>query len=239
MDTNPAEKNVVNQNPAGVKPDDTKFAGKSVPGIPELDPSAFEPSPEEERSAKSVLYRFRGWILGVFAVGMLIIPPADLDIVPFLVFINLLILALYMRIKTRRVIGDHARGKVRVAEKLITWGAYARLRHPLYVSNIAVAIGCIFLHLGISPLVIPFVVAVLVFEILLSKQEDHFLEDKFGDEWRVWAMHTPAFFPREYHLSGPMRPLNEAIASDICTWIWMGVTIALILFRKIDFLVWG
>lgn len=234
METNPAEQILAEQKVDGVEP-----AGNPAQNVPELDPSAFDPSPDEERSAKSFLYRFRGWILGVAAVVLLIIPPADLALVPFLIFVNLLILAVYMRVKARRAIGDHARGKVRVAEKLITWGAYARLRHPLYVSNMAIAVGCVFLHLGLHWLVLPFLAGILVFEWRLSVQEDHFLEDKFGDEWRVWAMHTPAFFPREYHLSGPMRSAKAAIISDVSTWFWLAIAIGLILFRKIDFLLWA
>ncbi len=241
MEQKPVEENSVNKEPVdAVAPQALQQEG-AVPQDPTVEPllqDEFEPSPEEERCSKSLLYRFRGLILGVFAVGMLIIPPADLGIVPFLFFINLLILAVYLRIKTRRVIGEESRGKVRSAEKLITWGAYARVRHPLYVSNMAVAVGCILLHLGISWLVIPFVAAILIFEYLLSRQEDRFLEDKFGDEWRVWAMHTPAFFPREYHLNGPMRSAKEAVVSDLSTWIWLAVLIGLILFRKVDFLLW-
>ena len=54
----------------------------------------------------------------------------------FTIAIFLLLLRIfYLRVKARRVIGEHSRGNIQEADELITWGAYARLRHPLYVSN--------------------------------------------------------------------------------------------------------
>jgi protein-S-isoprenylcysteine O-methyltransferase Ste14 len=194
---------------------------------------------EDLRPPRPVLYRFRGIILAIAAVVALIIPPADLDIVPFLVFINIFILAVYMRIKARRAIGDHTRGSAQDAPVLVTWGAYGRLRHPLYVSNVAIGIGLVVLHLGINWITIPFIVFLLLFGLRLAKLDDRYLEERYGDEWKLWAMHTPAFIPREIHVPGPLRSGKEAIMADMATWIWLALMIGLVLFRKIDFILWA
>jgi len=191
-----------------------------------------EPAPKRE-----FIYRYRGWVLGILSLVMLAFPPADLEIISFLIFINIFILALYMRIKTRRAIGDHTRGATQEAEALVTWGAYARLRHPLYVSNTAFAVSLIFLHLGLSFRVIPFIVVVVAFEMYLSKLDDRFLESRFGDEWRVWASQTPAFVPREFHREGPMRSARAAFVADHFTWLWMIMIVLLIILRKVPFLI--
>jgi protein-S-isoprenylcysteine O-methyltransferase Ste14 len=201
-------------------------------------PVSAEPE-EDPRPPRPFLYRFRGIVLAVVAIVALIFWPADLEIVPFLVFVNLFILAVYLRIKARRAIGDHTRGKSLDAPVLVTWGAYGRMRHPLYVSNVGVAVGLVVLHLGINFITIPFVVFLLAFGYYLSKIDDRYLEQRYGDEWKVWSMNTPAFIPREIHVPGPKRSAKEAILADMSTWIWLAVMIGLVLFRKVDFLIWA
>ena len=223
---NPAEQNV----PAGV----TESSAVSV----ESKESGTAPLAEEEPK-REFLFRYRGWVLGILSLIMLIFEPADLELIMFLIFINVFILAFYLRVKARRVIGEHTRGDIQEADELVTWGAYARLRHPLYVSNAAFGISLIFLHLGLSLRVIPFIVVLVAFEAYLGKLDDRFLEKKFGDEWKIWAQQTPAFFPREFHRSGPMRSAREAFLSDHFTWLWMIMILMLIVVRKIAFMLWA
>lgn len=193
----------------------------------------------EEEPKREFLFRYRGWVLGILSLIMLVFEPADLELVMFLIFINIFILAFYLRVKARRVIGEHTRGDIQEADELVTWGAYARLRHPLYVSNAAFGISLIFLHLGLSLRVIPFIVVLVAFEAYLGKLDDRFLEKKFGDEWKIWAQQTPAFFPREFHRSGPMRSAKEAFLADHFTWLWMIMILLLIVVRKIAFMLWA
>jgi len=196
------------------------------------------PEQVEEPPKRAFLFRYRGWVLGILSLIMLVFEPADIEIISFLVFINIFVLALYMRIKTRRAIGDHTRGAEQEAETLVTWGAYARLRHPLYVSNTAFGVSLIFLHFGLSFMVIPFILVLVAFEYYLAKLDDRFLEKKFGDEWKIWAMQTPAFIPREFHREGPMRSAWAAFLSDHFTWLWMTMLLMLIIIRKVPFLLW-
>ena len=129
----------------------------------------------EEEPKREFLYRYRGWVLGILSLILLLFEPADLELIMFLIFINIFILAFYLRVKARRVIGEHTRGDIQEADELVTWGAYARLRHPLYVSNAAFGISLIFLHLGLSLRVIPFIVVLVAFEAYLGKLDDGFL----------------------------------------------------------------
>jgi protein-S-isoprenylcysteine O-methyltransferase Ste14 len=222
---NPAEQNV----PAGVTESSAVSVESNESGTASL---------AEEEPKREFLYRYRGWVLGILSLILLLFEPADLELIMFLIFINIFILAFYLRVKARRVIGEHTRGDIQEADELVTWGAYARLRHPLYVSNAAFGISLIFLHLGLSLRVIPFIVVLVAFEAYLGKLDDRFLEKKFGDEWKIWAQQTPAFFPREFHRSGPMRSAREAFLSDHFTWLWMIMILLLIVVRKIAFMLW-
>ena len=165
---NPAEQNV----PADVTESSTVAAESNESGSASL---------AEEEPKREFLYRYRGWALGILSLILLLFEPADLELIMFLIFINIFILAFYLRVKARRVIGEHTRGDIQEADELVTWGAYARLRHPLYVSNAAFGISLIFLHLGLSLRVIPFIVVLVAFEAYLGKLDDRFLEKKFGD----------------------------------------------------------
>lgn len=219
---------------SNVESDAEKLAQAVKPETPAVD------VPEEDpRPPRPFLYRFRGLILAIAAIVALVITPADLDIVPFLVFINIFIIAVYMRVKARRAIGDHTRGTTQDAPVLVTWGAYGRLRHPLYVSNMAIGIALVVLHLGISWITIPFVVFLLLFGFRLAKLDDRYLEQRYGDQWKLWASQTPAFVPREIHVTGPLRSGKEAIIADTSTWIWLALMVGLVLFRKIDFIIWA
>lgn len=199
-----------------------------------------------ERVFSAFLYRFRGYILGAFAIALVLVPPsrfpksfyinecvAGLFIAAFLYVVSAL-----LRIRARQFIGEHTRGKVHAADALVTVGPYARMRHPLYVSNTGFACGVVFFHLGVSLLVLPFIILIILFEITLARIEDRFLECKFGDTWRAWASKTPAFLPR---LKAPLSPCREdssAFSGDSCanlpqrtvwqaffadssTWLWL------------------
>lgn len=192
------------------------------------------------------IYRYRGYILAVMALAMLLLPfaldarPADpfgsaLGIAATLLCILCDALGLALRVWARRYIGEHTRGSVHDADTLVTAGPYAYLRHPLYVSNTAFACGLVLLWLGITPLAAPFVVVVVLFEVALSRAEDRFLEGLFGDAWRAWAKGTPPFIPRFRSLvcggrnaerAGSHRHLAKrtvwkAFAADASTWAWL------------------
>jgi len=187
--------------------------------------------PSAENCFSAFLYRFRGYILGAFAIALVLVPPsrfpksfyinecvAGLFIAAFLYVVSAL-----LRIRARQFIGEHTRGKVHAADALVTVGPYARMRHPLYVSNTGFACGVVFFHLGVSLWVLPFIILIILFEITLARIEDRFLECKFGDTWRAWASKTPAFLPRwdKSSVVLPQRTVWQAFFADSSTWLWL------------------
>ena len=197
--------------------------------------------------ASQFIYRYRGYILAVLALALLLVPflldarpSADpfgsaLGIAAVVLCILCYALGLALRVWARRYIGEHTRGSVHDADSLVTDGPYAYLRHPLYVSNTAFACGLVLLWLGIAPLAAPFVVVVVLFEVALSRAEDRFLEGRFGDAWRAWAKETPLFIPRfrslvcggrnaeraSSHRHLAKRTVWKAFAADASTWAWL------------------
>ena len=186
------------------------------------------------RKASEILYRFRGYILALFAVALLACPAAPFpqnysrmaEVGPYIGTLLFYVLGIALRIRARQFIGQHPRGSTHEAATLVTTGPYAHMRHPLYTSNTYIALGAIFFHLGVSELFHIFIIAIVLFEFALARAEDRFLEEKFGDTWRAWAQRTPmssanieALFCRNSGDS-PARTVLQAFRADTSTWFW-------------------
>ena len=172
------------------------------------------------------LYRFRGWILGLFAVALATVPANENFISVSGYF--LILFGIFLRIEARRDIGDHTRGKELRAPELVTWGIYSKIRHPLYLSNILVGCGFALVHLGWQPLLFVFVFGLVFFVALLARQEDLFLKKQFGEAFLNWEAHTPAFFSwsfssklTENNAQYPRKTFFTAIMADRWTWGWL------------------
>ena len=190
------------------------------------------------RKASDILYRFRGYILAIFAIALIACPAAPFphnfshmaESGPYFATLLFYTLGIALRIKSRQHIGQHTRGSAHSADTLVTDGPYAYMRHPLYTSNTYIALGAIFFHLGVSGLFHVFIIAIALFEYALARAEDRFLEEKFGDTWRAWAQRTPmstadihAIFGDKKTNSGvslPQRTVFQAFKADASTWFW-------------------
>lgn len=92
----------------------------------------------------------------------------------------------------------YAAGVIHKNRRLATAGAYALVRHPLYLGNILVLGGFTLAsaHWGVVVAVVCFL---LFYYPAAVRYEDAKLERLFGDDWRRWRRLTPAVFPRSLH----------------------------------------
>ena len=87
-----------------------------------------------------------------------------------------------------------AAGTIFKNRRLATRGAYALVRHPLYLGNVLI-LGGFALAAGSLPLAVVILVFFLVWYPAAVRYEDVKLEHFFGDEWRRWRAGTNAIFP--------------------------------------------
>ena len=91
--------------------------------------------------------------------------------------------------------GASTRGTTRpTADSLSILGAYSIVRHPLYVANTLVAVGCSLLS-GTWYLPVIVVLLSFVYHERIAAREEAFLQNTFGDAFRAWASEVPAMVP--------------------------------------------
>jgi len=183
------------------------------------------------------LYRFRGVILGIFAIALWAFPHSS-EWIPASSGI-LALFGIVLRVEARRVIGEHTRASEKAAPELVMWGIYAKLRHPIYLSNLCFCYALILFHLGWQTVSFAFAMFVTLFVFSLAKAEDAFLEQRFGERFLKWAERTPMFFPSrllnlptENSLSVGKRSVLTAFVADRWTWMWLIFCTLLLIFRR-------
>ena len=98
--------------------------------------------------------------------------------------------------------GTSTRGtRTPTAGELMTSGAYSLVRHPLYVANTLIWIGCAMIS-GTWFLPIILLLVSFIYHERIAAREEAFLLDAFGDRFRAWTRDVPALIPR---LSGYRR----------------------------------
>lgn len=93
------------------------------------------------------------------------------------------------------------------AEVLNTTGLYSVVRHPLYLGNYLIGLGVMLVWINWwVPLVYTLFFWVYYERIMVA--EERYLEGKFGDRFRRWAVSTPAFIPRFSQWRRPSLPFS-------------------------------
>jgi protein-S-isoprenylcysteine O-methyltransferase Ste14 len=112
--------------------------------------------------------------------------------------------------------GTSTRGTRRpTADSLSTLGAYSIVRHPLYLANTLVAVGCSLLS---ATWYLPLIVVLLsfIYHERIAAREEAFLQSAFGDRFRAWASHVPAMIPAfsNYRSSGVPFQLRKVVMQE-------------------------
>lgn len=92
---------------------------------------------------------------------------------------------------------------------LIISGPFAYVRNPLYVGNILMYLGLGIMSFALFPyLQIGAIIFFLFQYYFIVKEEERFLREKFGEQYKDFCKHVPAFFPRftPYRNSDVVQP---------------------------------
>jgi protein-S-isoprenylcysteine O-methyltransferase Ste14 len=176
----------------------------------------------------AVLFRNRGWLPLLF-IGVPLLAPGRLTPVGWIVGLLLVALGEFVRLAGVAAAGTTTRRRSREVQRLVTYGAFAWCRNPLYVGNFLIWMGFVV----ISGVLWFLPIAILVFAIeysLIVRFEEGVLETTFGAEYLAYKARTPRWLPRPPRAAdGGPHAWGEAWRSEISTLLqYVAVAVALL-----------
>jgi protein-S-isoprenylcysteine O-methyltransferase Ste14 len=85
-------------------------------------------------------------------------------------------------------------GRTRIKPRVIDEGIYGILRHPIYLSEILLYLGLIFINTSLAAIGV-LIIAIIFFHYT-SRFEEKVLLESFGDDYRKYMQEVPMYFPR-------------------------------------------
>lgn len=151
---------------------------------------------ERSRSARigAMLFRNRGW-LPVFFLAVPLLCPGDMSPQLWILGGLLVLLGEAWRFAGVSAAGSTTRRRSRKVQRLVTYGAFAWSRNPLYNGNFLIWMG----FAVISGVLWFIPIAIVIFAIEYSfivRYEEGVLESIFGDEYLGYKRTTPRWIPR-------------------------------------------
>ncbi len=131
------------------------------------------------------------WILDSFVFRYSTFLSPHVPIYIRLIFAGLLlVLAIYLVRSGHRAVSDEALSSPR----LLTDGAFSRVRHPLYLAALLFYLFLITLTLSLISLLL--FVGVFTFYNTIAAYEEKFLEKEFGQDYSDYRKKVPKWIPR-------------------------------------------
>ena len=94
------------------------------------------------------------------------------------------------------LIRSWAAGVVQKKRCLAVTGPYSLFRHPLYLGSLLMALGYVTI-IGDKENILMIVAIALLLYLPKIRTEEHFLAEKFKEEWPKYVQRTAAFFPKK------------------------------------------
>jgi len=184
--------------------------------------SAAERTPAARAGA--VLFRHRGW-LPILFLGIPLVVPGYMTPGRWAVGLVLLVLGEVWRLAGVAAAGTTTRRRSRGVQRLVTYGAFAWSRNPLYNGNFLIWMGFAI----ISGVVWFIPIAAVLFMIeysLIVRFEEGVLESTFGEQYLAYKRRTPRWLPRPAGATAHgQHDWHQAARSELSTFLQYAVLI--------------
>ncbi|MBL0939440.1 MAG: isoprenylcysteine carboxylmethyltransferase family protein [Gemmatimonadaceae bacterium] len=163
-----------------------------------------------------VLFKNRGWLPVPFLAVPLLVP-GEQSVASWSVGLGLVAIGEMVRTAGVAAAGTVTRRRSRDVQRLVTYGAFAWCRNPLYVGNFLAWMG--FTVVSGVYWFLPVAIAIFAIEYtLIVRYEEGVLESIFGQEYLDYKKRTPRWFgrPPAGSVSGP-HDWAEAMWSERST----------------------
>ena len=176
--------------------------------------------------AGAVLFRNRGW-LPVLFLGIPLLAPGSTSLLRWVIGALLIVLGEAIRLAGVAAAGTVTRRRSRNVQRLVTYGAFAWSRNPLYNGNFLIWVGFVV----ISGVLWFLPIAILIFAIeytLIVRYEEGVLESIFGSEYLSYKSRTARWIPRPSRVAEQgEHHWAEAWKSEISTFLQYAVLVVL------------
>lgn len=175
-------------------------------------------SAEQTRAARigAVLFRYRGFLPVPF-LAIPLLAPGHQTTRGWLIGVLVIAAGEAIRLAGVAAAGTVTRRRSRDVQRLVTYGAFAWMRNPLYVGNFLIWIGFV---IGSGVLwFLPIAVVLFALEYtLIVRYEEGVLESIFGAPYVAYKARTPRWIPRPptAPAAGPHN-WGEAARSEVST----------------------
>lgn len=194
------------------------------------EPVTVEKISESEKSTAArlgaVLFRNRGW-LPVLFLGIPLLAPGSTSPTRWVVGALLIVLGEAIRLAGVAAAGTVTRRRSRNVQRLVTYGAFAWSRNPLYNGNFLIWMGFVV----ISGVLWFLPIAILIFAIeytLIVRYEEGVLESIFGDEYLTYKSRTARWIPRPSRVAEQgEHHWAEAWRSEVSTFLQYAILLLL------------
>lgn len=147
---------------------------------------------------KTLIFKYRGLIWGIFALSIFIFP-VDYSPIRMFLAVPLLCAGQLMRFWAAGVIPKY-RTLALNAPILVTYGPYAWIRNPLYAGNAMIG-AALALLLGWLWCICFAAIYFLIYNMVIIPYEEEFLLERFRDDYLVFVERTPRMIPDFSRLS--------------------------------------
>lgn len=114
--------------------------------------------------------------------------------IPLAIQIILGVITLFIAFYLARAGMNIVFNEVREKHGVIRKGVFGIVRHPIYLSEILLYLGLLFLRISLAAVFI-WIIAI-VFLYLISRYEEKLLVERFGDEYKQYMKDVPMYLPK-------------------------------------------
>ena len=131
------------------------------------------------------------WILDSFIFRYSTFLSPHVPIYLRLIFAGLILLSAIYLVRSGHRAVSH---EILSSPRLLTDGAFSRVRHPIYLAAILFYVFLIAITLSLISLFV--FVGIFIFYNFIATYEEKFLENKFGQDYRDYRKNVPKWIPR-------------------------------------------
>jgi protein-S-isoprenylcysteine O-methyltransferase Ste14 len=152
-------------------------------------------------------------------IGIMIVYFARPEIMYVCIGVGLLLIGETIRIWSVSYAGGETRTRNVGAKKLCSSGPYAFVRNPLYVGNMFMYVGIVFIA-GAANILLMVATTLVFFTVqysLIIALEEEKLEELFGRKYQIYKKNVPAVFPRALRWEGADNQTAKGIIKNLRT----------------------